>query len=116
MRTDNDQYGAVFTFKDGKPQLVATEDDKTAIAFYQGDGKGSVKITSENGNFTTEKLYVIKGSQVVERFSMQVLDGEITESQLNGKTLTKWEAAEYLDKTPSSEYKTYPYWKDINEK
>ncbi len=116
MRSNDDNHGAVFTFKDGKPQLVAIEDDKTGIAFYQGNGKGYVKITSEDGSFRTTKLYAIKGSQVVERFSMKDLDGEITESKLNGKTLTKWEAAEYLDKTPSSEYKTYPYWKDINEK
>ena len=116
MRSDDDNHGAVFTFKDGKPQLVAIEDDKTGIAFYQGNGKGYVKITSEDGSFTTTKLYAIKGSQVVERFSMKNLDGEITESKLNGKTLTKWEAADYLDKLPLNEYKVYPYWKDINEK
>ena len=116
MRSNDDNHGAVFTFKDGKPQLVAIEDDKTGIAFYQGNGKGYVKITSEDGNFRTTKLYAIKGSQVVERFSMKDLDGEITESKLNGKTLTKWEAADYLDKLPLNEYKVYPYWKDINEK
>ena len=116
MRSDDDNHGAVFTFKDGKPQLVAIEDDKTGIAFYQGNGKGYVKITSEDGSFRTTKLYAIKGSQVVERFSMKDLDGEITESKLNGKTLTKWEAADYLDKLPLNEYKVYPYWKDINEK
>lgn len=116
MRTDNDQYGAVFTFKDQKPQLVAIEDGTTGIAFYQGNGKGAVKITGKDGNFTIERLFVIKGSQVVERFSLKNLDGEITESKLNGKTLTKWEAADYLDKTPSDEYKVYPYWKDLNEK
>ena len=116
MRSDDDNHGAVFTFKDGKPQLVAIEDDKTGIAFYQGNGKGYVKTTSEDGSFRTTKLYAIKGSQVVERFSMKDLDGEITESKLNGKTLTKWEAADYLDKLPLNEYKVYPYWKDINEK
>lgn len=116
MRSNDDNHGAVFTFKDGKPQLVAIEDDKTGIAFYQGNGKGYVKITSEDGSFRTTKLYAIKGSQVVERFSMKDLDGEITESKLNGKTLTKWEAADYLDKLPLNEYKVYPYWKDINEK
>ena len=116
MRSDDDNHGAVFTFKDGKPQLVAIEDDKTGIAFYQGNGKGYVKITSEDGSFRTTKLYAIKGSQVVERFSMKDLDGEITESKLNGKTLTKWEAADYLDKLPLNEYKVYPYWKNINEK
>ena len=112
MRTKDDMQGAVFTFKDRKPQLVAIEDNKTSIAFYQGNGKGYVKITSENGNFTSTKLYVIKGSQVVERFTMQDLDGEITDSKLNGKTLTKWEAADYLDKTPSNEYKPYIYWQE----
>ena len=116
MRSDDDNHGAVFTFKDGKPQLVAIEDDKTGIAFYQGNGKGYVKITSEDGSFRTTKLYAIKGSQVVERFSMKDLDGEITESKLNGKTLTKWEAADYLDKLPLNEYKVYPYWKNINER
>ncbi|MBO7116333.1 MAG: hypothetical protein J6V87_04690 [Prevotella sp.] len=116
MRSNDDNHGAVFTFKDGKPQLVAIEDDKTGIAFYQGNGKGYVKITSEDGSFRTTKFYAIKGSQVVERFSMKDLDGEITESKLNGKTLTKWEAADYLDKLPLNEYKVYPYWKDINEK
>ncbi len=115
MRSNDDTHGAIFTFKDRKPQLVAIEDDKTGIAFYQGNGKGCIKITSENGNFKTTKLYVLKGSQVIERFTMQELDGEITDSKLNGKTLTKWEAAEYLDKTPSDEYKTYPYWTDIEQ-
>ena len=115
MRSKDDKYGAIFTFKDRKPQLIATEDDKTGIAFYQGNGKGAIQITSENGNFKTTKLYVIKGSQLIERFSMQDLDGEITDSKLNGKTLTKWEAADYLDKTPSNEYKTYPYWIDIEQ-
>lgn len=115
MRSKDDTHGAIFTFKDRKPQLIAIEDDKTGIAFYQGNGKGAVQITSENGNFKTTKLYVIKGSQLIERFSMQDLDGEITDSKLNGKTLTKWEAADYLDKTPSNEYKTYPYWIDIQQ-
>ena len=115
MRSQDDKCGAIFTFKDRKPQLIAIEDDKTGIAFYQGNGKGAIQITSENGNFKTTKLYVIKGSQVIERFSMQDLDGEITDSKLNGKTLTKWEAADYLDKTPSNEYKTYPYWIDFQQ-
>ena len=115
MHTADDMQGAVFTFKDRKPQLVAVEDAKSGIAFYQGNGKGYVKITSENGNFTTTKLYAIKGSQIVERFTMQELDGEITDSKLNGKTLTKWEAADYLDKLPLNEYKTYPYWTEIQK-
>ncbi len=115
MRTKDDMHGAVFTMKEGKPQLIATEDDKSAIAFHQGNGKGSVQITREEGAFTTTKLFVIKGSQVVDRFSMKELDGEITDATLNGKTLTKWEAADFLDKSPSNEYKPYIYWIDIQK-
>lgn len=114
MRTKDDMQGAVFTFKDGNPQLVATEDEKTSIAFYEDNEKGSVKITREEGAIITTSLYVIKDSKVVEKFFLKDLDGEITESQLNGKSLTKWEAADYLDKTPSQEYRVSPNFININ--
>ena len=61
------------------------------------------------------KLFILKGSQVVERFALQDLDGEITDAELNGKTLTKWEAADYLDQTPSQVYTTGDYFININE-
>ena len=58
---------------------------------------------------------VLKKSQVIERFGMMELEGEITDAELNGKTLTKWEAADYLDKTPSNDYKPYIYWHQKEE-
>ncbi|MBQ9677079.1 MAG: hypothetical protein IJV44_02975 [Prevotella sp.] len=115
MRTEDNRRGAVFTFKDRKPQLIATEDEKSTLTFISEKGKGCVKVTHEEGNFTSMKLFILKGSQVVERFALQDLDGEITDAELNGKTLTKWEAADYLDQTPSQVYTTGDYFININE-
>ena len=53
--------------------------------------------------------------QVVERFAMMELEGEITDAELNGKTLTKWEAADYLDKTSSNKNDIYLYWTEIQQ-
>lgn len=113
MRTEDNRRGAVFTFKDRTPKLIATEDERSTLTFISENGKGCVKVTHEEGNFTSTKLFVLKGSQVVERFTMQELDGEITDAELNGKSLTKWEAADYLDKTPSEVYNTGTYFIDI---
>ena len=115
MRTEDGRRGAVFTFKEGKPQLIATEDEKSTLTFYKENGKGCVKVTHEEGNFTSTKLFIIKDSKVVERFTMEELDGEITDSQLNGKSMTKWEAADYLDKSPSTVYATYDYFIEIKK-
>ncbi|MBQ7420501.1 MAG: hypothetical protein IJV17_07195 [Prevotella sp.] len=115
MRTEDNRRGAVFTFKDRKPQLIATEDEKSTLTFISEKGKGCVKVTHEEGNFTSMKLFILKGSQVVERFALQDLDGEITDAELNGKTLTKWEAADYLDKTPSEVYDTGNYFINIDK-
>lgn len=115
MHTDDDQHGAFFTFKDRRPQLIATEGGKMTPTFYNPvNKKGYLKIAggAEGEQFTT-RLYAVKGSLVVERFMMKELDGEITESELNGKSLTKWEAADYLDKTSSSTIDLYIYWKEI---
>ena len=80
------------------------------------DGRGSVKIAGPAGgsSYSTE-LYVLKKSQVVERFFMMEVEGEITDAELNGKTLTKWEAADYLDKTPSIDNKPYLFWQEKEE-
>ena len=117
MRDKDDNIGALFTFKDRKPQLIGVETEKMKAVFYQSnDGKGSVKIAGPAGgpSYATE-LYVLKKSQVIERFGMMELEGEITDAELNGKTLTKWEAADYLDKTPSNDYKPYIYWHQKEE-
>jgi hypothetical protein len=117
MRDKDDNIGALFTFKDRKPQLIAVETEKMKAMFYQPvNKKGYVKIAGPAGgpSYATE-LYAIKGSQVVERFAMMELEGEITDAELNGKTLTKWEAADYLDKTSSNKNDIYLYWTEIQQ-
>lgn len=117
MRDKDDNIGALFTFKDRKPQLIAVETEKMKAMFYQPvNKKGYVKIAGPAGgpSYATE-LYAIKGSQVVERFGMMELEGEITDAELNGKTLTKWEAADYLDKTSSNKNDIYLYWTEIQQ-
>ena len=112
MRDKDENIGALFTFKNRKPQLICVETEKMKAVFYSSnDGRGSVKVAGPAGgpSYATE-LYVLKKSKVIERFGMMELEGEITDAELNGKTLTKWEAADYLDKTPSDPQKPYIYW------
>jgi hypothetical protein len=80
------------------------------------DKRGSVTIAGPAGgpSYATE-VYVLKGSKVVDRFGMMELEGEITDAELNGKTLTKWEAAEFLDKSPSNDYKVDVYFYEKRE-
>jgi hypothetical protein len=114
MRDKDENIGALFTFKDRKPQLIGVETEKMKASFFRAnDNKGAVRIAGPAGgaSYATE-FYVLRKSQVVDRFFMMELEGEITEAELNGKTLTKWEAAEFLDKSPSNEYKPYIYWKE----
>ena len=117
MRDKDENIGALFTFKDRKPQLICIETEKMKASFKRSnDGRGSVKIAGPAGgsSYATE-LYVLKKSQVVERFFMMEVEGEITDAELNGKTLTKWEAADYLDKTPSIDNKPYLFWQEKEE-
>ena len=67
------------------------------------------------GSSYATELEVLRKSQVVERYCMMEVEGEITDAELNGKTLTKWEAADYLDKTPSIDNKPYLYWQEKEE-
>ena len=114
MCDKDERISALFTFKDRKPQLIGVETGKMKASFFRAnDNKGAVRIAGPAGgaSYATE-FYVLRKSQVVDRFFMMELEGEITEAELNGKTLTKWEAAEFLDKSPSNEYKPYIYWKE----
>ena len=81
MRDKDENIGALFTFKDRKPQLICIETEKMKASFNRSnDGRGSVKISGPAGgsSYATE-LYVLKKSQVVERFFMMEVEGEITD-------------------------------------
>lgn len=115
---DKDEHiSALFTFKDRKPKLICAETPKMKASFFRmRDQKGAVKIAgSAGGPSIASELYIIKKSQVADRFFMMEVEGEITDAQLNGKTLTKWEAADYLDKQPMEPYKPYTYWIEKQE-
>ena len=93
MCDKDERISALFTFKDRKPQLIGVETGKMKASFFRAnDNKGAVRIAGPAGgaSYATE-FYVLRKSQVVDRFFMMELEGEITEAELNGKTLTKWE-------------------------
>ncbi len=117
MRDKDEKIGALFTFRDRKPELIGVETEKMKARFNRSnDKRGSVTIAGPAGgpSYATE-VYVLKGSKVVDRFGMMELEGEITDAELNGKTLTKWEAAEFLDKSPSNDNKVDVYFYEKRE-
>ena len=56
----------------------------------------------------------VRNSQVVERFNMLEVEGELQEAQLNGKTLSAAEAAKYTGALPDNR-EPYSYFMDISE-
>ena len=69
---------------------------------------------TKGGNVMWQEVVGLKKSQIVERFTITDIDGDITEATLNGKNIPKWEAANHLDQLPDVR-KTYDYWIEIEE-
>jgi hypothetical protein len=116
MCDKDERISALFTFKDRKPQLIGVETDKLHASFLQPqNGKGYVRIVgSAGGPSVYTQLFALKKSKVVERFNMLEVEGNIDEASLNGKTISRSEAADYLDRTPD-DWDIYIYWRNIEE-
>ncbi len=116
MRDKDDQHGALFTVNKGEYQLIGVETDKLHASFLQPqNGKGYVRIVgSAGGPSVYTQLFALKKSKVVERFNMLEVEGNIDEASLNGKTISRSEAADYLDRTPD-DWDVYIYWRNIEE-
>ena len=116
LRNADDQHGAIFTRQGDDFKLVAVETPQLRPAFTEcKDGIGYINIYgSRGGNVMWQEVVGLKGSKIVERFTITDIDGEITEATLNGKTIQKWEAANHLDALPDVR-KTYDYWTNIEE-
>ena len=116
LRAGDDKHGALFTCRDGKVELIGVETEKRHVTFMQSrNGKGYVQIAgSAGGPSIYTQVVAIQKSKVAERFNMLEVEGEITEASLNGRTINKSEAANYLDKTPDKR-NPYIYFIDIRE-
>lgn len=116
LRDKDNEHGALFTCKNGKVELIGVETEKLKVSFLQARrGKGYVRIAgSAGGPSIYTQLMAVRNSQVVERFNMLEVEGELQEAQLNGKTLSAAEAAKYTGALPDSR-EPYSYFMDISE-
>lgn len=116
LRNSDNLHGALFLRQGDDFKLIAVETPQLRPAFTeQKNGIGYVNIYgTKGGNVMWQEVVGLKKSQIVERFTITDIDGDITEATLNGKSIPKWEAANHLDQLPDVR-KTYDYWIEIEE-
>lgn len=116
LRDKTDTYGAFFTRKGDKIEFMAAETPKLRPTRLKAqNNKGWLYIAgSAGGPAIYTEIVGVKNSQVMEQFNMMEEYGEITDANLNHKTINKNQAADYLDKLPDSEEIKVWTWYDFN--
>ena len=116
MRDDDDQHGALFTFKGDDIRLIGVETDKLHASFFQTrQGTGYLRISgSAGGPAVFSQIYEIRKSQLTHRMTALEVYGELDECTFDGKPFAKDRARAYLDALPASR-DTYLYWAELQE-
>lgn len=115
LRSADNLHGAFFIRQgDDNFKLIGVETPQLRPAFtHAKDGVAYLIISgTKGGNLMWEEVLGIKKSQLVEHLTVTDIDGDITEATHNGKTIQKWEAANYLDALPDVT-KHYEYFQEI---
>lgn len=114
LRADDENNGALFTYRDDEVKLIGTETARLKPAFYIArDGVGYLKIAGSAGGpsyFT--QVFELKNSRVVRRFSCMEVYGDIDWCKFDGKDATAAEGERYLKSLPETR-DPYLYWRDV---
>ena len=115
MRDSTNQHGAFFVQRDDKFDLIAVETPRLKPSTMEADGIDYLQISgSAGGPSTYREVYAFKKGQQTERFTALSIYDEIEESSLNGRTLSKDQAEEYIAKLPAAN-PINAYFTDIEE-
>ena len=115
MRDSTNQHGAFFIQQNDKFTLIAVETPRLKPSTMEADGIDYLQLSgSAGGPSTYRQVYAFKDGQLKERFTALSIYDEIDESTLNGKTISKEQAEEYIAKLPAAEPLT-AYFTEIDE-
>jgi hypothetical protein len=115
MRDSTNQHGAFFIQQNDKFTLIAVETPRLKPSTMEADGIDYLQLSgSAGGPSTYRQVFAFKDGQLKERFTALSIYDEIDESTLNGKTISKEQAEEYIAKLPAAEPLT-AYFTEIDE-
>lgn len=114
LRSEDDDYGALFTYRDGEVALIGVETERWKPVFYQTrDGVGYLKIAgSAGGPSYYSQVFELKNSRVVRRFTCMEVYGEIDGCAFDGKDAVADEGERYLRSLPQTR-EPFIYWREI---
>ena len=116
LRDKEDQYGAFYTFKNGKIDLLVVENPRLHPAWIRPvGGKAYLSVSgSAGGPAVYTSIVALKNSTALERFTMLEVYGEIDDASLNEQSISKEKAASYYDKLPEAEELKPYYWREYD--
>jgi len=117
LRSADDKHGALYTYNEGKIELIGVESARKSPSFHQASEKhGFLKLSGPAGgpSWYTE-IYELKNSQVVHRVTMLEIYGEIDEAGMDGHDMSKEDCEKYVSALPKA-YDPYIYWREIEQK
>lgn len=102
LRDKDDKHGAFFTRHNGEFKLIATENGRLHPSFLRSkNGVGYLRISgSAGGPSMYTQIFELKNSQVIHRFTVLEIYGEIDECTFDGKPMDKEAGKQYMESLP----------------
>ena len=116
LRDADDKHGAFFTRHNGEFKLIATENGRLQPSFLcSKNGVGYLRISgSAGGPSMYTQIFELKNSQVIHRFTVLEIYGEIDECTFDGKPMDKEAGKKYLESLPEVNNISL-WWREIQE-